>query len=165
MCSGKISGGTGYAPFHQFLHERLLLTGPDNGPNCRITLLHGSRNIEELPPAQYLDPLLDFAQQHPDRLSVHLFVDESPAKWQSTKYAVTQGRINAQAIRHCLGMPDANKSSWWAKLWGATVPTFGRAGQPFKRDGKVLLAVCGPEPCVCYSSQRFWLTLIIYTVG
>ncbi|VDC07305.1 unnamed protein product [Peniophora sp. CBMAI 1063] len=143
-----ISGGTGYAPFHQLLHDRLLLNQPDSSSNLRLTLLHGSRSIEELPPPEYLDPLIEYAEKYPDRLTIHLFVDEPPARSLTRNYVVTHGRIDTQAIRDRLSLPDTKPPSWWARFWGGSASDPCRAGRPFKRDGKILFAVCGPEPMI-----------------
>ena len=128
------------------MHDRLLLDQPGTQPSGRLTLLHGSRSVAELPPPEYLDPLLDYARKHPDRLAVHIFVDEFPEKKSALHYDVTHGRIDAQAIRDRLGLPDPRKPSFWKKLWGSRASAHNNTLQPFKREGKVLVSVCGPEP-------------------
>ncbi|KIY45852.1 riboflavin synthase domain-like protein [Fistulina hepatica ATCC 64428] len=116
-----ISGGTGITPFYQLFCSVITHTAKDALPESqfstpsaiqvpitpsatqtpttalapRFTLLHSSRRIEEFPPEKILRPLLSFADAHPERLRVHLFVDEAPESAISRPYGrnFSQGRV------------------------------------------------------------------------
>jgi len=147
----KISGGTGFSPFHQLLF-RHLLQGNVNA-STRFTLLHASRSPEELPPLPFLQPLIDFAVAHPELLRLRLFVNgpsRAPAPESIAKH-LKIGRIDKSSIAHALRIPDESWSwsSWISNLW--------TRGQPKVEDENirrknVLVLVCGPEPYVLRTS-------------
>lgn len=128
----QISGGTGFAPFHQLLTT--VISNPTMSPSTRFTLLHSSRRPEELPPTYLLKPLTDYAEKEPDRLKVELFVDncdEAPTSQLNVK------RIDRSAIESSLGMTKP-KTSWWSGLW----PSNESHVTPKRR----MYLICGPEP-------------------
>ncbi|KAI0320604.1 ferredoxin reductase-like protein [Amylostereum chailletii] len=136
-----ISGGTGFSPFYQLLH-RVLLQGSMKGDSPRFTLLHGSRTLAELPPAQYLQPLLDFSAAHPERLRISLFVDDyADGKTAPSSHGLQQGRIDAQAIRKAINRTE-DQTSWWSALRRSFSKEHGPS------SGNVIVLVCGPEPMV-----------------
>ncbi|KAI0033349.1 hypothetical protein K488DRAFT_47898 [Vararia minispora EC-137] len=131
-----ISGGTGFSPFYQLLHHSLLQDlSPDK--QTRYTLIHCSRTQDELPPSQYLQPLLEYAERYPERLRLHLFVDDFPEK---PRYDLKRGKIGTQEIQDCIGLPPGGRQSWLRLPWSPQ--------GDFRRDGKILVAVCGPEPMI-----------------
>lgn len=132
-----ISGGTGITPFYQLLHSTLLLNKATT-PQTRFTLLHSSRTPGELPPPDLLRPLLSYASTHPDRLRVHLFVDQvDGSESESVPSKDLQvGRIGTTAIRHTLS--SEQKQSWWQWLFNRSRPTI-------TADRKIMFLVCGPE--------------------
>ena len=143
----KISGGTGFAPFHQLLF-RYLLQGKV-APSTRITLLHASRDSAELPPLPLLQPLIDCAVTHPEYFQLRLFVDgasRTPAPESVAKH-LKVGRIDKSTIAHTLRIPDGgcSWSSWISNLWTRGLP---KAGDIDIRKKNVLVLVCGPEPYV-----------------
>lgn len=145
----KISGGTGFSPFHQLLFRHLLPLR-DNlvDDRTRFTLLHASHSPAELPPLPILQPLIDFAGAHPDHLRVRLFVDHDALRVpESIARSLQVGRIDKRSIAHALGISDTRWSwaSWTNSLW-----TKGRSkgGDDDIRKKNILVLVCGPEPYV-----------------
>lgn len=142
-----ISGGTGFAPFHQLLF-RHLLQGKVT-PSTRVTLLHASRSPAELPPLSLLQPLVDCAVTHPERFQLKLFVDgasKTPAPESVAKH-LRVGRIDKSSIAHTLGIPDG---AW---SWSSCISNLWMRPQPKVcdidiRKKNVLVLVCGPEPMV-----------------
>ncbi|KAI0268355.1 hypothetical protein BC834DRAFT_952694 [Gloeopeniophorella convolvens] len=141
-----ISGGTGFSPFHQLLFRRLL---QDNVvDNTRFTLLHASRSPAELPPPPLLQPLLDFAALHPERLRIRLFVDnkadiQAP---DSVSGHLEAGRIDKSSIARLLDLSDGSRTwaSWIGNLWAK-----GQGTEAVDvRRKNVLVLICGPEPMV-----------------
>lgn len=143
----KISGGTGFSPFHQLLF-RHLLQGNIAG-STRFTLLHASRSPAELPPLPLLQPLIDFAVAHPEYLRLKLFVDGASRATAPERIAehLKVGRIDKSSIAHTLGISDGawSWSSWISNLWTRGQPTVGDSDI---RKKNVLVLVCGPEPYV-----------------
>jgi len=143
----KISGGTGFAPFHQLLFRHL----PQGkvAPSTRVTLIHASRSPAELPPLSLLQPLIDCAVTHPEYFQLKLFVDgafKTPAH-ESVAEHLKVGRIDKNSIAHTLGIPDG---AW---SWSSWVSNLYMRGQPKAvdvdiRKKNVLVLVCGPEPYV-----------------
>ncbi|KAI0251315.1 hypothetical protein BJV78DRAFT_1126668 [Lactifluus subvellereus] len=141
-----ISGGTGFSPFHQLLFRQLL-----RGNNVaatkktRFTLLHASRSPAELPPLSFLQPLIDLAVAHPERLRVRLFADAASREpaLESLVRHLTVGRIDKSSIAHTLGISDGawTWTSWASSLWM-------KGGDEDIREKNVLVLVCGPEPMV-----------------
>ena len=143
----KISGGTGFSPFHQLLFRRLLpLRDNPVHDGTRFTLLHASRSPAELPPLPILQPLIDFAGAHPDQLRVRLFVDsDSLARVpESIARSLQAGRIDKRSISHALGINDTRWSwtSWINSIW-----TKGGSREDIRKKN-ILVLVCGPEPYV-----------------
>jgi cytochrome-b5 reductase len=146
----KISGGTGFSPFHQLLFRHLLPlrdTPVDDG--TRFTLLHASRSLAELPPLAILQPLIDFAGAHPDHLRVRLFVDsDAQARIpEGIAHSLQVGRIDKRSIAHALGINDARWSwmSWFNSYWSKGR---SKSGDGDIRKKNILVLVCGPEPYV-----------------
>jgi cytochrome-b5 reductase len=149
----KISGGTGFAPFHQLLFRRLLQGKV--APSTRITLLHASRSPAELPPLSLLQPLIDRAVTHPEHFQLKLLVDgasKTPAPEGVAKH-LKVGRLNKSSIARSLGIPDGacSWSSWISNLWTRGQP---KAGDIDIRKKNVLVLVCGPEPYVLLISSQ-----------
>ena len=143
----QISGGTGITPFCQLLHKELL-GQPSANTTTRFTLLHSSRNPNELPPPEMLRPLLAYSQAHPERLKLSFFVDtlDGPAHSLVSSSSATVGRIGRSAIERAARM---GSDSWWRRLFGATA----KHGSGERRDGKsVMFLVCGPDPYVAHDS-------------
>jgi cytochrome-b5 reductase len=143
----KISGGTGFAPFHQLLFRHLLQGKV--APSTRVTLLHASPSPAELPPLSLLQPLIDCAVTHPEYFQLNLFVDgasKTPTP-ESVANHLKVGRIDKSSIAHTLGIPDGawSWSSWISNLWTRGQP---KTGDIDIRKRNVLVLVCGPEPYV-----------------
>lgn len=147
----KISGGTGFSPFHQLLFRHLLRS--DAPPSTRFTLIHASRSPTELPPLPILQPLIDFAVAHPEYLRLRLFVNgvsRVPAP-ESVARHLKVGRIDKSSVAHTLGISDGA----WSWSWSSWISNLWTRGQPNVGDGdirkkNVLVLVCGPEPCVLW---------------
>jgi len=143
----KISGGTGFSPFHQLLFRQLLRGNV--AASTRFTLLHASRTLAELPPLSLLQPLIDFAVAHPEHLRLALFVDGASRALapKSIVKHLEAGRIDKSSIGHTLGIPDGawSWSSWISNLWTSGQPKIGDSDI---RKKNVLVLVCGPEPMV-----------------
>jgi cytochrome-b5 reductase len=143
----KISGGTGFSPFHQLLFRQLLRGNV--AAKTRFTLLHASRGPAELPPLPLLQPLIDFSVAHPEYFRLALFVDgasRAPAPESIAKH-LKVGRIDKSSIAHTLGIPNGawSRSSWISILRSRGQP---KAGDSDIRKKNVLVLVCGPEPYV-----------------
>jgi cytochrome-b5 reductase len=143
----KISGGTGFSPFHQLLFRQLLRGNV--ATRTRFTLLHASRSPAELPPLPLLQPLIDFSVAHPEHFRLALFVDgasRAPAPGIIAKH-LKVGRIDKTSIAHTLGLPNGawSWSSWISNLWSRRQP---KVGDSDIRKKNVLVLVCGPEPYV-----------------
>ncbi|KAE9406048.1 ferredoxin reductase-like protein [Gymnopus androsaceus JB14] len=67
-----ISGGTGITPFYQLYHE---IISQKVSPKTRFTLLHSSRSPSELPPPEIMQLLFSYAEEHPERFRLRVFVD------------------------------------------------------------------------------------------
>ncbi|KAG9041622.1 hypothetical protein FS837_012020 [Tulasnella sp. UAMH 9824] len=141
-----ISGGTGITPFYQLLHNVFTRKGNQQPSSEQValprdthfTLMHASRSVETLPPPAILDDLRMWARDHPDRLSLRLFVD--PKKGDPGDSAgVHPGRIDAQTIQEVRQERKLVKQPTWLE-W-----LRGTATGP-DRNKKVLFVVCGPEP-------------------
>lgn len=140
----KISGGTGFSPFHQLLFSQLLQG--NLAASTRFTLLHASRSTAELPPLPLLQPLIDFAVAHPEYLRLKLFVDgasKAQAPESITEH-VKVGRLDQSSIAHTLGISDEARSwsSWVSNLWTRGQP---KVWDSDIRKKNVLILVCGPE--------------------
>jgi cytochrome-b5 reductase len=100
-------------------------------------VLHSSRNNSELPPPVLLAPLRKLAEQYPDRLQLHLFVDEPDAASSRPTLGDLQPsvqRIDKKAVEHALGRVQP---SWWASMIGNAKPD---------APSSTLFMVCGPHP-------------------
>ena len=143
----KISGGTGFSPVHQLLFHKLLRgNNVATTRKTRFTLLHTSRSPAELPPSYFLQPLIDLAVAHPERLRVRLFVDATsrePAP-QGVVRHLTVGRIDKSSIAHTLGISDG---AWTWRSWASSLWAKG-GGDEDIREKNILVLVCGPEPYV-----------------
>lgn len=138
----KISGGTGFSPFYQLLHYELLRDSAKPS-HTRFTLLHSSKTPAELPPPELLQPLLDVAKEHPERLRIGLFVDSMEGQI-APAYDLQVTQINKTGIERFLGQSsDSSAGPWWKRfLWGYPVKE-----NNFQQKNVVVL-VCGPEPYV-----------------
>ncbi|TFY81807.1 hypothetical protein EWM64_g2198 [Hericium alpestre] len=128
------------------LHHQLLQDNSVTG-STRFTLLHASRNPSELPPASLLQPLVDMAKQHPERLRIHLFVDsfDKESSLASSPGLMNVGRVNKGAIARALD-PNARETvSWWQRLIRRTS---SQPGNPSFNKKNTLVLVCGPEGMV-----------------
>lgn len=136
--TSKISGGTGITPFYQLLHSILLKTS--GTPTTRFTLLHSSRTPVELPPPELLQPLISYAQQHPDRLNLAFYVD---SKDGSNAETVPLNDIHERRIERAdvlRTLHSGHESSWWHNILHST-----SIKSPNITDRKILFLVCGPE--------------------
>ncbi|KAG2058913.1 riboflavin synthase domain-like protein [Suillus hirtellus] len=131
-----ISGGTGITPFYQLL--RTVFSG-NSSFQGRITLLHSSKTLSELPPHDILDPLLKFAQHNPEKFRLKFFVDSfGETKGQSSiDLEVHKGAIGKESIRGALH--SASWFPWWRGLFSQDSDV---------SDRKILFLVCGPEKMV-----------------
>ncbi|KAA1466301.1 ferredoxin reductase-like protein, partial [Dentipellis sp. KUC8613] len=138
-----ISGGTGFSPFYQLLFTQLLQSETSNN-STHYTLIHSSPSVAELPPTSLLQPLLDMAEQQPDRFKLHLFVDKlNDISSQNPSLAPRVGRINKSALEDAMQLRE--KTSWWQ--WLSRLRSYNRAEViPTKKS--ILVLVCGPEPMV-----------------
>ncbi|KAJ7937307.1 hypothetical protein B0H13DRAFT_1945264 [Mycena leptocephala] len=123
-----ISGGTGITPFYQLLHSSL----SKGDSQTRFTLLHSSPTPSELPPAAILGRLRAYAQEHPERFALHLFVDQRDG---GSVPDLQVGRISKAVIQRCLGL----NTPWWRTIFAQK----SNATPP-----KTLFLVCGPEPMI-----------------
>lgn len=132
----KISGGTGITPFYQLL--RTVFSG-NSSFQGRITLLHSSKTLSELPPHDILDPLLKFAQHNPEKFRLKFFVDSfGETKGQSSiDLEVHKGSIGKESIRGALH--SVSWFPWWRSLFSQDSDI---------SDRKILFLVCGPEKLV-----------------
>lgn len=132
-----ISGGTGITPFYQLFHH--IISRTNLSPSTKFTLIHSSRNPEQLPPPALLQPLQAFAQDNPGRFNVHFFVDSAtPVDSRPTpKFQV--GRISQLGLEKCLGVVK-KKPPLWQRMLLRSAP------DPAPR--KTLFLVCGPEPMI-----------------
>lgn len=159
----KISGGTGFSPFHQLLFRKLLRGNV--AASTRFTLLHASRSLAELPPLPLLQPLIDFAAAHPEDLRLALFVDGASRASAPKSIAkhLEVGRIDKSSIAQTLGITNGawSWSSWISNLWTRGQPKFGDGDI---RKKNVLVLVCGPEPYVLLTSPLTtlvdWVSII-----
>ncbi|EIM88640.1 uncharacterized protein STEHIDRAFT_167787 [Stereum hirsutum FP-91666 SS1] len=137
-----ISGGTGFSPFYQLLHYELLRDSAKPS-HTRFTLLHSSKIPAELPPPELLQPLLDVAKEHPERLRIGLFVDSMEGQI-APAYDLQVTQINKSGIERFLGQSsDSSAGPWWKRfLWGYPVKE-----NNFQQKNVVVL-VCGPEPMI-----------------
>lgn len=93
-----------------------------------------------------LQPLIDFAVAHPDRLRLRLFVDgahSEPAP-ESVARHLKVGRIDKSSIARALDISDGawSWSFWVTNLWTRGQP---KVGDSDIRKKNVLVLVCGPE--------------------
>ena len=143
----KISGGTGFSPFHQLLFRQLLRGNHVAATKkTRFTLLHASRSLAELPPLPLLQPLIDFAIAQSEHFRVQLFVENASGAIppESIVRHLKVGRIDKSSIAHSLGIPD---KVW---TWTSWISSFWVKGQTKVRDDDIrnknaLVLVCGPE--------------------
>ncbi|KAF9534912.1 ferredoxin reductase-like protein [Crepidotus variabilis] len=135
-----ISGGTGITPFIQLFNTEICKIRPSS--STRFTLLHGSRTPGELPPSELTEPMALYAQKHPEKFRLDLFVDEDDGSKPSASLPpLNIGRISDSALEKCLGS-EKTKSSRWPRLFSK---------QPTKEDvstKRILFLVCGPEPMI-----------------
>ena len=108
-------------------------------PSTKFTLIHSSRNPEQLPPPALLEPLQAFARDNPGRFNVYFFVDSgTPINSRPTpKFQV--GRISQLGLEKCLGVVKEKLPLWQRMLLKST---------PHPAPRKTLFLVCGPEPYV-----------------
>ncbi|KAJ7228917.1 hypothetical protein GGX14DRAFT_509784 [Mycena pura] len=124
-----ISGGTGITPFCQLIHSAFSM----GVPKPRFTLMHSSRIRSELPPPAILEPLHEYATNHPEKFALHLFVDKIDNGRSASLQSLQVGRINKSAIQRCLGL----NTTWRKRI-------FTESSTP----RKILFLVCGPEPMI-----------------
>ncbi|KAF5363401.1 hypothetical protein D9756_000816 [Leucocoprinus leucothites] len=131
-----ISGGTGITPFYQLVRQ--VFEHPTvESENTRFTLIHGSRTPEELPPEQILSPLIAYAEKHPERFKLKLFVDvDDGSKPPVDVPTLEEGRVGDEHMKRIMGIPE---SGWWQR-W------FGSKNKQSTISSKTLFLVCGPEP-------------------
>lgn len=136
----KISGGTGFSPFYQLLHNELLRE-PTKSSHTRFTLLHSSRNPSELPPPELLQPLLDIAKEHPERLRINLFVDSMDGQI-APAYDLQVQQIDKEGIENALELSSSSSGDpFWKRLLRV------KASKSDNIHEKVVaVLVCGPEP-------------------
>ncbi|KIJ19971.1 cytochrome-b5 reductase [Paxillus involutus ATCC 200175] len=133
-----ISGGTGITPFYQLLHS--IFRTHDTPFHGRLTLLHGSRSLADLPPSNMLDFLTTLSQQSPDKFELRLFVDSTGDSSVTQSLSIESGRIGKSAIQDALRL--THSTPWWRRIFQ---PSTATSVAP-KR--KVLVMICGPEPMV-----------------
>ncbi|KDQ20759.1 hypothetical protein BOTBODRAFT_26777 [Botryobasidium botryosum FD-172 SS1] len=136
-----ISGGTGITPFYQLLHS---IFSPSNPKpiQTHLTLLHSSPDTPSLPPPHMLDQLHSYARDHPENLTVRLYVDTLDGTAQPNDTSLNIRRIGKSDIERCLverGLKSA-PPTWWQKLWGTR-------GKELPQKS-VLFIVCGPDPMI-----------------
>jgi cytochrome-b5 reductase len=157
----KISGGTGFSPFHQLLFRQLLRSNNvATTGNTRFTLLHASRSPAELPPLPFLQRLIDFAVAHPEHFRVRLFVDSAfaaPAPENIVRH-LKVGRMDKSSVAQSLGISDGvwTWTSWISSLWVKGQP---KVGDEDIRKKNVLVLVCGPERYVPLINPPFATTV------
>lgn len=96
-----------------------------------------------------LQPLIDFAIAHPDRLRLGLFIDgaQGGSAPESVARHLNIGRIDKSSIARVLGISDG---AW---SWSSSITNFWTRGEPNVGDNdirnkNVLVLVCGPESYV-----------------
>ena len=89
-----------------------------------------------------LDPLLSFAQRHPESFSLRLYVDAIGQKASQLDLPkVTLGRIGREALEHAVSHRSTHANVWWKRLLRCS-------RRPDIAGRKILFLVCGPEPYV-----------------
>jgi cytochrome-b5 reductase len=153
-------------PFYQLLHHVLLSSNAPGGTGTRFprfTLLHGARTPADLPPAEILGPLREYAFAHPDNLRMRYFVDEDTSANGEIHTAanglpLSVGRVDLSSIRDAFSATSASSertppSSWWTQLFRSSTQT--RPAQlsaaEVERRKRTLVVVCGPEPLRAFS--------------
>ncbi|KAG6327909.1 hypothetical protein ID866_11179 [Astraeus odoratus] len=132
-----VSGGTGITPFYQLLHS---LFSSNNTFNGRLTLLHSSRTLSELPPAQMMEFLSGLAERNPDKFKFRVFVDSMDGSSEiKPQLDLTCDRIGKSTLQDTLGLKG--KISRWRNLFPSSIPLVSQ-------ERKVLVLVCGPEKMV-----------------
>lgn len=112
----------------------------------RFTLLHSSRIPGELPPPVILDPMVSFAAEHPEKFSLHIFVDEDDGSQTTSQVSKKLiGRISEASLKKCIGAEEQPppSTSWWKSLPKKQAPEV--LEEPKRR---ILFLVCGPEAYV-----------------
>lgn len=119
----------------------MLLDASETPSATRFTLLHSSRVPSELPPPELLQPLVQYAESHPERLKLSFYVD---MKDGSNAGAVALSDIQERRIQKAdvyRTIYNSHQSAWWHKLLrvASVKPTEATSK-------KILFLVCGPEP-------------------
>jgi len=101
--------------------------------------VHGSRTPEELPPEQVLGPLVAYAEEHPHRFRLKLFVDvDDGSKPPLPVPPLESGRVSDEHMKKIMGVPEPTRWQRW----------FGTRNTRPAISQKALFLVCGPEPMV-----------------
>ncbi|KAF9246996.1 hypothetical protein BU15DRAFT_38766 [Melanogaster broomeanus] len=133
-----ISGGTGIAPFHQLLHS--MFKTRDTPFHGRLTLLHGSRSLADIPPPTMMNFLTTLSQQHPDKFELKLFVSSVGDSSVTRSPHIESGLIGRSALEDVLRL--THRTPWWKRIfWPCTATSVAL-------ERKVLVMVCGPEQMV-----------------
>jgi cytochrome-b5 reductase len=119
----------------------------DESPSSgtRFTLLHSSRTSADLPPPAILRPLSSFAETHPERFRLHLFVDTNGD--HDVPHELHVGRIDKEAIER-FGLDIPRTGRWRALFFQSEAPSL-------RQNRRVLFIVCGPEPSVSHCLRCF----------
>ncbi|KIK92476.1 hypothetical protein PAXRUDRAFT_829925, partial [Paxillus rubicundulus Ve08.2h10] len=133
-----ISGGTGITPFYQLLHS--IFKTHDTPFHGRLTLLHGSRSLADLPPSSMLDFLMTLSQKHPDKFQLRLFVDSTGNSSVTQSLNIELGRIGKSAVQDVLRL--THSTPWWRRIFQPPTTT------SIAPERKVLVMVSGPEQMV-----------------
>jgi cytochrome-b5 reductase len=144
----KVSGGTGITPFCQLFNK--VIDKVEFTDKTKFTLLHSSKTPEDLPPPPMLDPMIYYAKQHPERFSLHLFVD-NPSSAPPSENASPEAAVRRISKTDLSEVVDG-KATWTSSFKKSTTPS---------REGrKILFLVCGPNQYViCSNGSYTCLTL------
>lgn len=105
--------------------------------DTRFTLVHGSRTPEELPPPHILAPLINYAENHPNKFRINLFVDEDDGSKPALLTPVLEkGRLTGKHMKQIIGVPEPTRWERW----------FGKKDVQPTVPRRTLFLVCGPEP-------------------
>lgn len=130
----QISGGTGITPFYQLFSS---VISRDSSSRTRFALIHSSRIPQELPPPIILTPLASFANEHPEKFQLHVFVDSQGPRPSSLDPRISPkvGNLDQWSLSRCLDR-DASFSWWNIRTW---------LSESDKNTRRTLFLVCGPD--------------------